>query len=150
MRVILQRCKYSKLRIENELFSEIGEGLMILLGIEKSDDEKDIEWLVRKILNLRIFDDKNQVMNLSVQDVEGEIMVVSQFTLFASTKKGNRPSYIKSAPPDISEPLYNKFVSKMRQETKCKVATGKFGAMMDIELVNNGPVTIMIDSKIKE
>ncbi len=150
MRVIIQRCDYVKLSIEGKLFSSIDKGLLVLLGVENGVEEKDIDWLVKKILNLRIFNDDNDKMNLSVEDINGDIMVVSQFTLFASTKKGNRPSYINSAPPAISEPIYNKFVDKISSLTKCNVQTGQFGAMMNIEFVNNGPVTIMIDTKLKE
>ena len=130
--------------------SHIGKGLLVLVGIEHSDTQEDIDWLTGKLLRLRIFDDENGVMNLDVQQTEGDIMVVSQFTLFASTKKGNRPSYIRSAPEAISRPMYEKFVATVEQTLGKKVATGEFGADMQVELVNDGPVTIWIDSHNKE
>jgi D-tyrosyl-tRNA(Tyr) deacylase len=136
--------------INNQKKSEIGPGMLVLLGIEESDDQNDIEWLSSKIVQLRIFNDGNGVMNLSVLDTQGSIMVISQFTLHAKTKKGNRPSYIKAAHPDIAIPVYNKFVSRLSELLGKEVATGEFGAMMQVELVNEGPVTIIIDSKEKE
>ena len=136
--------------LNNQKKSEIGSGMLVLLGIEESDDQNDIEWLASKIVQLRIFSDRNDVMNLSVLDTNGSIMVISQFTLHAKTKKGNRPSYIRAAHPDIAIPVYNKFVSRLSALLGKDVATGEFGAMMQVELVNDGPVTIIIDSKEKE
>jgi len=150
MRVVIQRVSKASVSIDNELFSSIGGGLLILAGIEEADNEKDVEWLSGKITQLRIFNDAAGVMNLSVLDTNGEIMVVSQFTLHASTKKGNRPSYIRAARPEKAIPLYNLFVERLSEIIKKPVATGKFGAMMKIELVNDGPVTIIIDTKEKE
>ena len=124
--------------------------MLVFLGIEESDDQNDIEWLASKIVQLRIFSDSNDVMNLSVLDTNGSIMVISQFTLYAKTKKGNRPSYIRAAHPDIAIPVYNKFISRLSALLGKDVATGEFGAMMQVELVNDGPVTIIIDSKEKE
>jgi len=150
MRALIQRVNFSSLKINGELFSEIGNGVLILLGVEDSDNQEDILWLSNKISNLRIFNDDNGVMNLSLKDVDGEAMVVSQFTLFASTKKGNRPSYIRSAKPAISKPLYEQFVAQIRNDLGKEVATGQFGADMKINFENDGPVTIMIDSKNRE
>lgn len=149
MKVVIQRVKSASVVIENKLFSEIGHGLLLLLAVEDADNEKDIEWLANKIVNLRIFNDKEGKMNLSVMDTGGEIMVVSQFTLFASTKKGNRPSYSKSSKPETAIPLYEKFINQVEELNKKSVKTGLFGAMMDIHLVNDGPVTIIIDTKDK-
>ena len=150
MRAVIQRCKKVMLTIDGSQYSSINEGLLILLGIGSNDDEKDIEWLTGKISRLRVFNDVEEKMNLSVQDISGEIMVVSQFTLFASTKKGNRPSFIDSAPPEKAIPLYEKFIHKISVDSGVYVATGVFGANMSINLVNDGPVTIIIDSKTKE
>jgi len=150
MKVVIQRCKKSTLSIDEKEYSSINVGLLILLGIGKEDSIEDIKWLSSKISKLRIFNDNNGIMNLSVQDISGEIMVVSQFTLFASTKKGNRPSYINSATPDKAIPLYEKFINQIRIDSNVNVVTGKFGANMQIEFVNDGPVTIIIDSKNKE
>ena len=150
MRTIIQRVNSSSVYIENEKKAEIGKGLLVFAGFENSDNNDDIQWLVKKIINLRIFNDKNGKMNLSVQDIDGEILIVSQFTLHASTKKGNRPSYIKSAKPDISIPLYNKFVEEIKNSSLKKIATGEFGADMKVHLENDGPVTISIDTKNKE
>ena len=150
MRAVIQRVTQSSVAINGKVKSEIGSGLLILLGIENSDTDEDIQWLSGKIARLRIFDDENGVMNRSVQAVDGEVIVVSQFTLHASTKKGNRPSYIKAAKPDIAIPLYEKFVASLEKEMNKTVQTGEFGAMMQISLVNDGPVTIIIDSKNKE
>jgi D-tyrosyl-tRNA(Tyr) deacylase len=150
MRTVIQRVDSASVNIDGELYSSVGKGLLVLLGIEPGDDNRDIDWLAGKIVRLRIFDDENGVMNLSVKDIDGEILVVSQFTLHASTKKGNRPSYIKAAPPEIAIPLYEKFIEKLSEMSANTVKTGKFGAMMNIELVNNGPVTIFIDTKNKE
>lgn len=150
MRAVIQRCKKSELFIENKLFSSIGKGLLVLLGVGNEDSMADNEWLAGKISRMRIFSDDEGKMNLSVQDIAGQIMVVSQFTLFASTKKGNRPSYIDSAAPEKAIPLYEDFVSRLKQESGVKVETGVFGADMSIDLINDGPVTIIIDSKAKE
>ena len=136
--------------IEGRVHSEIGKGLMVLVGIEEADTQEDIDWLTGKLLRLRIFDDEAGVMNLDVQQVEGDIMVVSQFTLHASTKKGNRPSYFRAAGEAISRPMYEKFVQSVEQALGKKVATGEFGADMKVALVNDGPVTIWIDSRNKE
>lgn len=150
MRVVIQRVKQATVTIDNQLKSEIDKGILVLLGIEDSDNETDIEWLCNKIVNLRIFDDENGVMNLSLKDVNADILVVSQFTLFASTKKGNRPSYIKASKPDIAIPLYEKFCAYLETLTNKTVKTGTFGADMQVELINDGPVTIIIDSKLRE
>jgi D-tyrosyl-tRNA(Tyr) deacylase len=150
MRVVIQRVSKASVSIDNKLSASINGGLLVLVGIEEADDENDVEWLSAKITQLRIFDDANGVMNLSVLDTDGEIMVVSQFTLHAKTKKGARPSYIRAARPEKAIPLYNLFVEKLSELNKKPVATGKFGAMMKIELINDGPVTIIIDTKEKE
>ena len=150
MRLLIQRVNRASVTIDGREHSHIGKGLLVLVGIEHSDTQEDIDWLTGKLLRLRIFDDENGVMNLDVQQTEGDIMVVSQFTLFASTKKGNRPSYIRSAPEAISRPMYEKFVATVEQTLGKKVATGEFGADMQVELVNDGPVTIWIDSHNKE
>jgi D-tyrosyl-tRNA(Tyr) deacylase len=150
MRIIIQRVTKAQVHIENTLFSEIGNGLLILLGIEDADTEEDINWLAQKIVNLRVFNDENGVMNISLLDANADILLVSQFTLFASTKKGNRPSYIKASRPDFAIPLYEKMIAKLEELLGKKIATGSFGADMQISLTNNGPVTIMIDSKLKE
>lgn len=150
MRVVIQRVSHASVHIQGSLFSEIGKGLLILVGIEDADNQEDINWLSSKIINLRIFDDENGVMNFSVKDIDGEILAVSQFTLYASTKKGNRPGYIKSAKPTISEPLYEQFVAQLEADLQKKIKTGKFGADMKINLCNDGPVTIIIDSKNRE
>jgi D-aminoacyl-tRNA deacylase len=150
MRAVIQRCKNVKLFIDNKIHSFIGNGLLVLLGVGNDDNMTDIEWLAGKISRLRIFSDNEGKMNLSVQDIKGEIMIVSQFTLFASTKKGNRPSYIESAPPEKAIPLYEKFVEIIKLESGLNITTGVFGADMSIELINDGPVTIIIDSKSKE
>lgn len=150
MRVLIQKVTQASVTIEGELKSSIGKGMLVLVGVEESDNESDIEWLVKKTVNLRIFDDAQGVMNLSVLDVKGEVLVVSQFTLMASTAKGNRPSYIKAARPEISVPVYEKFIEKMEEAIGKKIMTGKFGADMKVGLINDGPVTIAIDSKRKE
>ena len=150
MRAVIQRVKRASVSIENNLKAEIDKGLVVLLGIEDADNIEDIDWLCNKIAQLRIFNDENCVMNLSLKDVEGDIIVVSQFTLYAKTKKGNRPSYIKAAPPEIAIPIYNQFISTMEVLISKKVGSGEFGAMMDIDLINSGPVTIIIDTKNKE
>jgi D-tyrosyl-tRNA(Tyr) deacylase len=150
MRVVIQRVSNCAVNIDGKLHSEIGNGLFILLGIESADSQEDVEWLCGKISRLRVFNDASGVMNQSVIEVEGSIMVVSQFTLHASTKKGNRPSYIKAAPPDIAIPLYESFLVQIEKESGRPVTSGKFGADMAISLTNDGPVTILIDSRNKE
>lgn len=150
MRVVLQRVSEASVTIEGNVKSAIQTGLLILLGIEPEDNEKDILWLSKKISNLRIFNDENGVMNKSVIDINGEIIVVSQFTLHASTKKGNRPSYIRAAKPDIAIPLYEQFVKQLSFDSKQDVQTGEFGADMKVRLLNDGPVTIIIDSKQRQ
>ena len=149
MKVVTQRVSSASVTIETEIVANIQSGLLVLVGIEDGDSVEDINWLSQKIINLRIFGDENEVMNLSVKDIQGDIIIVSQFTLHASTKKGNRPSYIKASKPDIAIPLYEKFVQQMELELGKKIQTGKFGADMKVALVNDGPVTIIIDSKNK-
>ena len=150
MRIVLQRVNEASVSIEGNKISEIGPGLLIFLGIESSDDQTDINWLIRKIINMRMFDDENGKMNLSLQDKQGEALVVSQFTLHASTKKGNRPSFIKAAPPEISKPLYQSFCETFSREIGPPLKRGLFGAMMEVALVNDGPVTIIMDSQDRE
>ena len=150
MKVVIQRVSQASVTINGKKVASIQKGLLILLGIVDDDQQEDIDFLVRKIVNLRIFNDANGVMNTSLLDVDGEIIVVSQFTLHASTKKGNRPSYIKAAKPEVAIPLYENFVSTLQKEIDAKVQTGEFGADMKVELLNDGPVTIIIDSKNKE
>lgn len=150
MRTVIQRVQYCSVTIDGQVKSKIGNGMLVLVGIEDRDTQEDIEWLCRKIANLRIFDDENGVMNRSVIETEGEVMVVSQFTLQASTKKGNRPSYLRASKPEIAIPMYEAFCSEMALQIGKNVATGEFGADMKIELLNDGPVTILIDSQNKE
>ena len=150
MRVVLQRVKEASVTVEGKVISKIEHGYLILLGIEAEDTQEDINWLARKTINLRVFSDENDAMNKSIVDVNGDIIVVSQFTLHASTNKGNRPSFIKAARPDIAIPLYEKFVATFENELGKKIQTGVFGAMMDVALINDGPVTILIDSKQRE
>ncbi len=150
MRVVIQRVSEASVIIENENVANILNGLLVLVGIEPDDNQEDIQWLASKIINLRIFPDENKIMNFSVKESNGEIIVVSQFTLHAATKKGNRPSYIKAAKPDIAIPLYESFVQQMELELGKKIQTGQFGANMKVSLVNDGPVTIIIDTKNKE
>ncbi len=150
MKVVIQRTKKASVTIDENITRNIGNGLVIFLGIENSDGEEDIKWLVNKICNLRIFDDQSGVMDLSIKDIDGEILIISQFTLYARTKKGNRPSYVDAAAPDVSEPLYQRFVESIEDTTGKSSATGEFGASMDVELINDGPVTIIIDSKNKQ
>lgn len=149
MRVLIQRVTEASVTIENKKYSEIANGLLVFVGIENDDSIDDIEYLCRKIINLRIFDDEKGVMNNSVLQTEGEIMVISQFTLHANTRKGNRPSYIDAAKPDIAIPLYEKFCKQIEEQSGIEVKTGVFGADMKISLINDGPVTIWIDSKAK-
>jgi len=150
MKVVIQRVSKASVSIENKLVSAIDKGLLIFVGIEAADTLEDSKWLSNKIANLRIFEDENGVMNNSLLAVKGDAIIVSQFTLQASTKKGNRPSYIKAAKPDIAIPLYKKFIQQLEIQLGKKVGTGKFGAEMKVTLVNDGPVTIIIDSKMKE
>lgn len=150
MRILIQRVTEARCRIDGEIHSEIGKGLMVLVGVGRDEDQEDVEWLSKKLVNMRIFDDDNGVMNHSVIDVEGDIMIVSQFTLHAMTQKGNRPSWINAAPEAISRPLYNDFVACVERLLGRSVATGSFGADMKIELINDGPVTIWVDSKNRE
>lgn len=150
MRVVIQRVSHASVTIEGRVKSDIKEGFMILLGIGEDDKQEDIDWLCKKIASLRVFDDENGVMNKSISDVNGDILVVSQFTLMASTKKGNRPSYIKAAKPEISIPLYEQFCKDLSLAIGKPVSTGEFGADMKVELLNNGPVTICMDTKNKE
>ncbi len=150
MRIVIQKVTHASVTINGLCKSKIGKGLLVLVGIEETDTQEDMDWLCKKTVNLRIFEDENGVMNRSVRDEDGEILVVSQFTLMASTKKGNRPSYIRAAKPEISIPLYDEFCNRMSQELGRSVGTGEFGADMKVELLNDGPVTICIDSKNKE
>ncbi|MEO8235442.1 MAG: D-aminoacyl-tRNA deacylase [Flavobacterium sp.] len=150
MKAVIQRVSQASVTIDSKIVAEIEQGLLVLVGVEDSDNQEDIIWLTSKIINLRIFADENEVMNLSVKDINGDIVVVSQFTLHASTKKGNRPSYIKASKPEIAIPLYENFVKQIETELGKKVQTGIFGVDMKVSLVNNGPVTIIIDSKNKE
>lgn len=149
MRVVIQRVKSASVRIEGSIFSKIDAGLLLLVGFEDEDNEEDLQWMTTKIMQLRIFNDEQQLMNRSVIDEQGAILVVSQFTLFASTKKGNRPSFIDAAKPPIAIPLYEKFIYLLQQKSNLKIETGKFGADMEVSLINDGPVTILIDSKNK-
>lgn len=150
MRVLVQRVSKASVTIDNNLKSKINKGLLVLIGIENNDNQEDIEWLCNKLINLRIFDDKDGVMNLSAIDINAEMLIVSQFTLHASTKKGNRPSYIYAAKPEIAIPLYERFCKTLENKLGKSVQTGEFGADMQVELINDGPVTIWIDSKAKE
>ncbi|MGN0228300.1 MAG: D-aminoacyl-tRNA deacylase [Muribaculaceae bacterium] len=150
MRIVIQRVQRASVTIDNQLFSQIGPGLMILVGVREGDESADMKWLAAKAANMRIFDDENGVMNRSVMDVDGEILAVSQFTLNASTKKGNRPSYIYAAGHDVAIPLYEGFCAELEAITGKPVKRGQFGADMKVELINDGPVTIIVDSKLKE
>ena len=150
MRAVIQRVSQAKVTIGDSIKGAIQQGLVVLLAVEEADTDEDIEWLSGKIVRLRIFNDENGVMNRSVQETNGEILLISQFTLFASTKKGNRPSYSRSAPPDIAVPLYEKFIARITQDFGKPIQTGEFGAHMVVSLANDGPVTIIIDSKAKE
>ena len=150
MRVVVQRVSQSSVIIESDTVSSISKGLLILLGVENNDTLDDVNWLIRKIINLRIFTDIDGKMNNSILDIKGDIIVVSQFTLHAKTKKGNRPSYINAAPPKIAIPLYKNFVQVLKNESKLNVFTGEFGADMKVSLINDGPVTIIIDSKNRD
>lgn len=150
MKAVLQRVSQASVTIQDEVVAQIGSGLLVLIGIEDTDNHEDIEWLSAKIVNLRIFADENDVMNLSLKDIVGDMIVVSQFTLHALTKKGNRPSYIKAARPELAIPIYESFVQQLEIDFGKKVQTGKFGADMKVSLINDGPVTIIIDTKNKE
>ena len=150
MRVVVQKVTEAAVRVDQKEVSSIGKGLLILLGIEDADTDEDIDWLVKKIVQLRIFNDENGVMNLSVLDTNGDVLIVSQFTLHGDIKKGNRPSYIRASKPDFAIPMYEKFVRKTEEVLGKKAGTGIFGAMMDVSLVNEGPVTLIIDSKQKD
>lgn len=150
MRLVIQRVSRASVTIENKVHNVIEQGLMILLGIENDDTQEDIDWLANKVVGMRIFGDNNGLMNLSVQDVDGEILLISQFTLHASTKKGNRPSFLNAAKPDVAIPLYEKFILTLSRKLQKPVKAGVFGADMKIDLVNDGPVTIIIDSQKKE
>lgn len=150
MRVVIQRVSKAFVTIDEKINGEIHKGILVLLGIEENDTFEDIQWLCGKIVRLRIFEDKGRVMNLSVKEIDGDILLISQFTLHASTKKGNRPSYIKAATPEIAIPLYEQFIKQLEIDLGKKVSTGVFGANMQVELINDGPVTIIIDSKNKE
>ena len=150
MRVVIQRVNKASVTIDSKIKSAIQNGLLVLVGIEDADTNEDIEWLSNKIVNLRIFDDENKVPNIAVKDMGGDILLVSQFTLHAATKKGNRPSYIKASKPDIAIPLYEKMIVQLEKDLGKKIFTGEFGADMKVELLNDGPVTIIIDSKNKE
>ncbi|MGF7230724.1 D-aminoacyl-tRNA deacylase [Arachidicoccus sp.] len=150
MRALIQRVSRASVEVENKIIGRINSGLLIFIGIETSDSEKDIQWLSNKIVNLRIFNDDNSVMNLSLKDCNGNILLVSQFTLHASTKKGNRPSYIQAAKPEMSIPLYEKMIAQLERDLGTQIATGIFGADMKVSLLNDGPVTIWIDTKNRE
>jgi len=150
MRIVIQRVSRASVTIGGNVKSAIGKGFLILLGVEESDTEEDVEWLVKKVIGLRVFDDENGVMNLSIGQVDGDMLVVSQFTLYASYKKGNRPSWLRAAKHEISVPLYELFCRRLKEETGKEIGTGEFGAEMSVELVNDGPVTICMDTKNKE
>jgi D-tyrosyl-tRNA(Tyr) deacylase len=150
LRTVIQRVTNASVTVESKVVAEIQKGLLVFVGIEEADSQEDLDWLVTKITQLRIFNDENEVMNLSVQDIDGDVLVVSQFTLHAATKKGNRPSYIKAAKPDFAIPMYERFVKALESKLGKKVPTGIFGADMKVLLLNDGPVTIQIDSKNKE
>ena len=150
MKLVIQRVKESSVEIDNKIKAEIGKGLLVLIGISQEDNKLDVEWLVNKVLNIRIFNDSDGLMNKSIIDIKGEILIISQFTLMALTKKGNRPSYIKSASHEIAIPLYNYFIELLKSKINNGIKTGIFGADMKVSLINDGPVTIIIDSKNKE
>lgn len=150
MRAVVQRVSHASVTIEGNVKSEIGKGFLVLLGIEDTDTDEDVQWLSGKIARMRVFEDENQLMNLSLDDVHGDILLISQFTLFASTKKGNRPSFIRAARPEKAIPMYEAFIKQLQSEFQGKVLTGEFGADMKVSLLNDGPVTIVIDTKNKE
>jgi len=150
MKIVLQRVSQASVTVDSKIVADIQKGLLVLVGIEDADTHEDIDWLVGKIIKMRIFGDENEVMNCSVQDIDGDIIVVSQFTLHASTKKGNRPSYIKASKPEFAIPMYENFVKSLEKDFNKKIQTGIFGADMKVSLLNDGPVTILIDSKNRE
>ena len=150
MRIVIQRVSEASVTVDEKITGAIGTGLLVLMGIEDADSDEDISWLSNKIVNLRIFDDENEVMNLGLKEVNGDILLVSQFTLHASTKKGNRPSYIKASKPEFAVPMYEKMIRQLEQDLGKKIQTGIFGADMKVKLLNDGPVTIWMDSKNKE
>ena len=150
MRIVIQRVSQAKVEVDQKVVGEIQKGYMILLGIETEDKEEDADWLCQKVINMRIFEDENGKMNLSLKEVDGNVLVISQFTLHAQTKKGNRPSFIKAARPEQAIPLYEYFVKKLRAFTGKEIQTGEFGAMMNVSVTNQGPVTILMDSKSRE
>jgi D-tyrosyl-tRNA(Tyr) deacylase len=150
MKAVIQRVTQASVTIDGNVKGSIGLGLLVLLGVEDADSLEDIEWLSAKIVNLRIFNDRNQVMNLSLKDINGELLLISQFTLYASTKKGNRPSYIKAAKPESAIPLYQQMIAQLQKDLQKNIQTGEFGADMKVSLLNDGPVTIIIDTKNKE
>jgi D-aminoacyl-tRNA deacylase len=150
MKAVLQRVSSASVMVDNKIVSEIKSGLLVLVGIEDADTNEDIIWLSNKVINLRIFDDENKVPNLSLKDIDGDILLVSQFTLQANTKKGNRPSYIKASKPDVAIPLYENFIAQLENDLGKKIGTGVFGADMKVSLTNDGPITIVIDTKNKE
>ena len=150
MRVVIQRVKEASVTVDKKIVGQISVGLLVLIGIEDADNDEDIIWLSNKIVNLRIFDDENGVMNKSVTDIDGNILLISQFTLHASTKKGNRPSYIKASKPEFAIPMYEKMIARLEKDLNKKIETGIFGADMKVSLLNDGPVTIIIDTKNKE
>ena len=149
MRAVIQRVSEASVTIDGKEKAAINKGLLVLIGIEEADSQTDIEWLSGKIVRLRVFSDENQLMNLSIQNMKGEILVISQFTLFADTKKGNRPSYIRAARPEIAIPIYNRFLEQLTKDLAAKVYSGEFGADMKVKLINDGPVTLFIDTKNK-
>ena len=146
MRIVVQRVKKARVKIKNEIIGEIGKGLLVLLGVKNGDTEKDVKFLAQKILNLRIFSDDQDKMNLSLLDIKGEILIVSQFTLYGDCKKGRRPSFLEAAPPEIAKALYEKFINEIKK-SGLKTETGKFGALMEVELINDGPVTLILESQ---
>lgn len=150
MKVVIQRVSFASVTIDEKVKSAIGKGLLVLAGFEETDTKEDLQWMAAKLVNLRIFSDENGMMNLSVKEVQGDVLIVSQFTLHATTKKGNRPSFIRAAKPDVAIPLYEQFVKLVETELGKTVATGEFGADMKVSLLNDGPVTIIIDSKNRE
>jgi D-tyrosyl-tRNA(Tyr) deacylase len=150
MRAVIQRVSRASVTIDQKIYSQINQGLLVLIGFEDADAKEDIEWLCARIINLRIFNDAEGVMNVSVKDIEGDILLVSQFTLHASTKKGNRPSYIRASKPEIAIPLYNQTIAELTRVSGKQIYTGEFGSDMEVELINDGPVTIVIDTKNKE
>lgn len=150
MRIVVQRVKSASVKVADQIAGKINKGLLLLVGVEDADHEDDIKWLSKKIINMRIFPDDEKPMNQSLKDIDGEVLVVSQFTLHASTKKGNRPSFIKAAAPNKAKDVYESLINQLKNESTCPVLTGKFGEMMDVSLINDGPVTIIIDSKNRE